>query len=470
MPDDRMAASNGSGGIFSSPFRWASIGMCMLILLAAFESLAVTTVMPTISADLDGAHLYALAFGGPLAVGVVGMVVAGNWADRYSPKSALYLSCVVFGLGLVIAGTAVTMEVFVVGRLVHGFGGGGAIVALYVIVARLYPARLQPKIFAGFAAAWVVPSLIGPFIAGLVAEQFSWHWVFLGVIGLIVPAFLMLIPALQNVRLTAVGHERVRWRIGPILWSLLAAVAVMGLNLAVEVSGWLGWLLPPLALVVTVVALRPLLPAGTLRAARGLPSVVLMRGLIGTAFFGAEVYLPYLLIEEYGLGASIAGLALSAGGIFWALGSWFQGITADRWEALAHLRLGATLLTIAILVTLAMTIWMLPPLIAFIAWAAAGAGMGMMFPRLSVLTFALSSRETQGFNSAALTIADSMGAAIALALSAFIFAGLAPVGAIWSFAGCFALALAVAVGSLVLAPRIDAARGTRARAAVPASK
>ena len=105
-------------------------------------------------------------------------------------------------------------------------------VALYVIVARLYPFRLQPKIFAGFAAAWVVPSLIGPFIAGLVAEQFGWHWVFLGVIGLIVPAFLMVIPALRSVRLTAETLERVPWRVRPILWSLLTAVAVMGLNLA----------------------------------------------------------------------------------------------------------------------------------------------------------------------------------------------------------------------------------------------
>ncbi len=451
-----MPASTGAEGIFSGPFRWVTIGMCMLILLAAFESLAVTTVMPAISADLDGAHLYALAFGGPLAVGVVGMVVAGNWADRYSPKSALYLSCVLFALGLVIAGTSVTMEVFVAGRLVHGFGGGGAIVSLYVIVARLYPARLQPKIFAGFAAAWVVPSLIGPFIAGLVAEQLSWHWVFLGVIGLIVPAFVMVIPALRSVRLGSETAERVPWRVGPILWSLLTAVAVMGLNLATEVSGWLAWVLPALAFVVTLVALRPLLPAGALRAVRGLPSVVLMRGMIGTAFFGAEVYLPYLLIDEYGLDASIAGLALSAGGVFWAAGSWFQGRTADRWEALAHLRLGTGMLVIALAVTLAMTVWMLPPVIAFFAWAAAGFGMGMMLPRLSVLTFALSSRQAQGFNSAALTIADSMGAAIALALSAFIFTGLAPLGAVWSFAGCFALALAVGIVAAVLAPRIMA--------------
>ena len=39
--------------------------------------------MPTISRDLDGLGLYALAFAAPLASGVVGMVAAGQWSDRW---------------------------------------------------------------------------------------------------------------------------------------------------------------------------------------------------------------------------------------------------------------------------------------------------------------------------------------------------------------------------------------------------
>ena len=61
----------GSGGVLSKPFRWTSIGMCLLITLAAFEALAVTTIMPSVSRELDGASLYAFAFAGPLAVSVV---------------------------------------------------------------------------------------------------------------------------------------------------------------------------------------------------------------------------------------------------------------------------------------------------------------------------------------------------------------------------------------------------------------
>ena len=49
-----------------------------------------------------------------------------------------------------------------------------------------------------------------------------------------------------------------------------------------------------------------------LLAARGLPSVVLMRGLIAGALFGAEIYVPYLLIDEYGFSPTWAGLGLTA--------------------------------------------------------------------------------------------------------------------------------------------------------------
>ncbi len=99
-----------------------------------------------------------------------------------------------FVVGLLVAGLAPSMEVLVAGRFAQGLGSGGLMVALYVVVARVYPQALHPAIFAGFAAAWVIPSLIGPTVAGAVTELWSWHWVFLGVVILVLVALLMVIP------------------------------------------------------------------------------------------------------------------------------------------------------------------------------------------------------------------------------------------------------------------------------------
>lgn len=441
------------GGVLSAHYRWVSIGMCLLIMLAAFEALAVTTIMPTISRELDGASLYAFAFAGPLAVSVIGMVIAGAWADRGNPRSALFASVVLFAIGLLVAGTAQQMPVFVAGRLIHGLGGGALTVSLYVIVARVYPPRLHARIFAGFAAAWVVPSLIGPLIAGLLAESVGWRWVFLGVVGLVVLAMLMVVPAMRGVHGPEEGAELPARDLGRIGWAVLVAAAVLVLTLSAEASGPIQWLLPPVAAVVAVFAIRPLLPARTLRAARGLPSVILTRALVAGTFFAAEVYVPLLLVTQYGMSAALAGLALTAAGLSWAAASWAQG----RFDGLtdrATVQLGALGLSIAIASLIVTAVFHLTPVVVVVGWAFAGAGMGFLYPRLGVLTLKYSSRDDQGFNSSALSIADSIGSAISLAATAIVFAALGSAGGAWPFVGAYAFTAVLCVLAWVVGPRI----------------
>ena len=207
--DTAPGPTRASSGILVGEYLWITIGACALVFLGAFESLAVTTVMPVVSADLGGERLYALAFAGPLATGVIGMVVAGNWSDRRGPSAPLYTSVAAFVVGLLVAGFASTMEIFVVARFAQGLGSGAMTVALYVVVARVYPKDRLPAIFAAFAAAWVVPSLIGPTVAGFVTELLSWHWVFLGVVVLVVFALLMVVPALKG--LSCEGDSAAPW-------------------------------------------------------------------------------------------------------------------------------------------------------------------------------------------------------------------------------------------------------------------
>ena len=158
------------------------------------QSLAVTTVMPVVSADLDGAALYAVAFAGTLATSVIGMVAVGAWCDRGGVARAAHgRGGAVRGRARAWPGSRRSMEVLVAGRLIQGLGTGGQTVALYVVVARVYPPAIHGRVFAAFSAAWVVPSLIGPFLAGAVAEYLHWRWVFLGVAVLTVVAFIMVV-------------------------------------------------------------------------------------------------------------------------------------------------------------------------------------------------------------------------------------------------------------------------------------
>lgn len=445
------AVSAATPGIMSGEYLWVTIGACALVFLGAFESLAVTTVMPVVSADLGGERLYALAFAGPLATGVIGMVAAGEWCDRRGPATPLHSSVGVFVAGLLIAGFAPTMEVLVAGRFVQGLGSGGLMVALYVVVARVYPNDRHPAIFAAFSAAWVVPSLIGPTVAALVTELFSWHWVFLGVVILVLPALLMVVPVLRG--LSRRGEAPTRWAFGRLAWSVLAALAVLALNLVGDVPG-VGPALALAGVVVAIIAVRPLVPRGALRARRGLPAVILVRGLVAGAFFGTQVYVPYLLTDRYGLTPTVAGLALTGGALSWSLASAVQGRLGARLANVTALLIGTALVLtgIALIVVTVALRW--DALTIAAAWVVAGTGMGLMSPRSSVLTLALSSPTDQGFNSAAMTVADSFGSALVLTVTGLLFTALATTAD--PFAVVFALAAVIALAALLLTPRVNA--------------
>lgn len=439
---------------------WVTVGAVAMIFLAAIQSLAVTTVMPVVSDDLDGAALYAIAFSGTLATGVIGMVAVGAWSDRSGPVWPLTASVILFVGGLIVAGLAPTMEVLVIGRLIQGLGTGGQTVALYVVVARVYPPAIHGRVFAAFSAAWVVPSLIGPFLAGAVTEYIHWRWVFLGVAALTVLAYIMVATRLWGTPLDTEHPSTAR--IGP---RLACAVAVAIGALALSLAGELGpFAIPTVVASVIVIAfaVRPLLPRRTLTAARGLPSVVLMRALIAGALFGAEIYVPYLLIDEYDFSPTWAGLGLTAAALTWAAAADVQGRFGDRIGNTRITIFGVAQLAAATAVCALSATLHLHPLIIVIGWAFAGSGMGLMYPRLTVLTLAYSTPRDQGFNSSALSISDSVGAATSIAAMGIVFTSLIASDA--AFPAVFLLGVGLALLALVPGLRLGHAHEARAEA------
>ena len=439
--------------IWSPRYVWVTIGAVAMIFLAAMQALAVTTVMPVVSEDLDGAALYAVAFSSTLATSVIGMVAVGAWCDRRDPVLPLATSVALFVAGLLVAGAAGDMAVLVLGRLVQGLGTGGQTVALYVVVARVYPAALHGRVFAAFSAAWVIPSIVGPVLAGAVTQYLHWRWVFFGVAALTVVAFVMVYVRLRGLSLRT--QTPTRARVGTRLaWASLVAGGALALSLAGTAGGWAP-VVVVVALAVIAVAARPLVPRGTLVARPGLPSVILMRGLIAGALFGAEIYVPYLLISDYGFSPVWAGLGLTSAALLWAAGADVQGRFGDRLGNTRITLLGTAQLGAATLIAVATAAFDLAPAVLIAGWALAGGGMGLMYPRLTVLTLAYSTPANQGFNSSALSISDSIGASATIAAMGLVFVALDATD--FGYPAVFLLGTALAAVSLVPGLRLGRA-------------
>lgn len=410
-------------GILSSAYLATTVGMFGLIAFVAFEAMAVTTVMPSVARDLGGFDLYALSFAAPLASGVVGMVGAGMWSDRVGPRGPLLISMALFSLGLLVCGTARSMDVLIAGRVIQGLGGGALIVGVYVVVGLVYPSVLQPAIFASFAAAWVLPALFGPGIAALVAGAIGWRWVFTGTIVLVLLALVLIAPTLRRMASHPEGTTTSVSRLG---WACVAAVAVLALELLGSAGGLArGGAVG--ALLLVLLSLARLLPVGTLTGARGLPAVVATRGLLSASFFCAEAYIVYVLQERWNLSVGQAGIALTLVGVVWALSSQVQSrlgprITHERAMQTGTMVVLAGIISIFITVALRRDGSELPAVLPIAAYVLAGAGMGFAYPRTSVAMLAESTDRDRGLNSSALSVADSLGGALALSVSGVAFA------------------------------------------------
>lgn len=445
--------------ILSPAYVATTIGMFGLIAFVAFEAMAVATVMPTVAEDLDGLDLYALAFAAPLASGVVGMVAAGMWSDRTGPVVPLLVSMALFATGLVVAGLAPSMEVLLVGRVLQGLGGGALTVGLYVLVGLVYPSTLQPAVFASFAAAWVLPSLFGPGLAALVADVWTWRWVFLGTVAFVALALVLLAPALRRLEPRADDGEASpgeREGSARLWWAAVGGVAVLVLELAGSERGAaaLGGVV---ALAVVWVSLGRLLPRGSRLAARGLPAVVATRGLLAAMFFCAEAYIVYVLQEHWDLSAGRAGIALTCVGVVWATASQVQARLGERVSHSRAMVAGTTVVLIG-LTALAGSVLALESgarpsaILPVAAYVLAGAGMGFAYPRTGVAMLAASTDRDRGLNSSALSIADSLGAALALSVAGAAFATAERAGAD-PFLVVFSLAAVGAVLGVVAASR-----------------
>ncbi|MET9548650.1 MFS transporter [Streptomyces sp. NPDC006627] len=413
-------------GVLGKPYRALSIGIVSVVLLIAFEATAVGTAMPVAARELDGVALYAFAFSGYFTTSLFGMVFSGQWADRRGPLGPLAGGISLFGAGLLLSGTASVMWLFIAGRAVQGLGGGLVIVALYVVVSRAYPERLRPAIMAAFAASWVVPSVVGPLVSGTVTEHLGWRWVFVGIPVLVVVPLALALPAIRR---TAAGpvdasapvapfdRRRIRLALGISLGAALLQYAGQDLR-------WFSLLPAVLGAVVLVPAVLGLLPRGTYRAARGLPSVVLLRGVAAGSFIAAESFVPLMLVTQRGLSPTMAGLSIAVGGATWALGSYVQ--SRPRMEPYRTRFVAAGMVLVAASIAAAPTVLIaaVPVWIIAVAWGLGCFGMGTVIASTSVLLLRLSPPEDAGSNSAALQISDGLSNVLLLAVGGAAFAAL----------------------------------------------
>src|ERR1700761_3471696 len=330
-------------GLWAPQRRALTAGLVLTITFVASEALAVVTVMPLVARDLGGLRLYGWAFSGFMLGSLIGIVAAGRETDRGGPAIPFVAGVVLFAIGLTVAGLAPSMAVLIAGRVLQGIGAGAVPSVAYATIGRGFPGPIRARMMAVLSTAWVAPGLAGPAISAEVARLVGWRWVFLGLLPVVVVAGSLAVPALVRVGPPDEAPPAGQ-RLGDgVLTAAGATMALAGLTLVTGRS--LVAVLGGVALVVAGVgtglpALRRLVPPGTLTARPGLPAVILTRGLLTFAFFGADAYVTLTITAVRHRTPFVASLAVTGATLAWTAGAWAQARLNDRYEGRLLIRIG----------------------------------------------------------------------------------------------------------------------------------
>jgi MFS family permease len=475
---DVSAARRDLGVSIMAPrYRRLTVGIVLTVTFFAFEELALATALPVVLRHLGHIRLYGWAFSAFMLGSLVSIVVAGSLTDRGGMAPSMSAGVAAFVAGLVVCGAAPTMLIVVIGRAVQGVGAGLLTVVVNVAVGRGYPSELRARVYAALSTAWILPAVIGPVVAGVVAQEVSWRAVFLGVVPLTLAAAAIAVPAvahtdraLQHARAEtmkddeAVGHNAPTLGEGALgdgapgdgavpgdgapgdgavpgdgaALGEQATGRATGLARGLALAGGSALFLaalstrqPVLAPLLGIAGLALAIPAiaGVLSSANRLASTadtpasrrartgaIVVSGLFAMSFFGTEAFLPLALVSVHRRTATEAGLALTTAAITWTVASWAQARWQDPVGPRRLVRIGLVFVALGVATVLAVDWAATPWWFAFVGWGIGGFGMGLSYATASVVVLDHAPPDEQGAPVAAQQVFITLGVALGAGL------------------------------------------------------
>lgn len=393
------------------------IGLVIAVTIHAYDELVLAIAMPTITEELDGFEWYGLAFASYLLTTIIGVVWAGQDTDNRGPLRIFLIGYTAFGLGLLLAGFAQSMETLMLGRALQGLGGGISWTVAFATINLAYEPLQRPKMIAILDIAWVVPSLLAPIIGGYFVEHLDWRWIFLSQIPVLIVAAVLLYPRLKRLDKSASksNDQAPVSRMKSALW--LTALCALVLYVSNQALSW-QWLLLVAGLWLMRKPFLDLMPKDFASLSSMLALVLVVHGIVFICFYGLEIFLPIATTNIHGMDAVDTGILIGVGVCTWCLASFLQARISAHLNASTSLATGFGLFLAGALLFIASNhlpqgsgsfgpdTWAL--VVLYLAMAIAAFGSGMAFNTCVNAAMSSTEKGKEGATSTSLGIVSSL--------------------------------------------------------------
>ena len=396
----------------------------MQILDTSVTNVVLPHLQGSLSAGLDEVSWVITSY---LAANAV-VIPATGWLAGLLGRRRFFLICVIlFTVSSFISGAAPDLTTLIVARIFQGLGGGPIIPLSQAIIWEIFPFHQRGLAMAIWGIGFILGPILGPTVGGLLADEWSWRWIFyinlpVGVAGfLLASACLFDPPPHGNV-------PRIDW------WGLgLMIVGFACLQLVLDRGEREEWFDSPTIVVMAIVAvcalaafliremttLEPILDL-TVFADRNFATAATLISLIGCGMFSSMLLVAVFTQKLLGYDAWTAGLVLAPSGLGNLVSLFASGIVT-RVDQRLMLGFGCVLNAISLYMMTSLTLGMDYWSLAFPRFIQ-GVAVGFIFVPLSTLALATIRRDKLVNATAVYGVMRNIGGSVGIALATTLLA------------------------------------------------
>jgi EmrB/QacA subfamily drug resistance transporter len=359
------------------------LGVLLPTFMGSLDQTILATALPTIGRDFGDVHNLPWLITAYLLAATAVIPLYGKIADIHGRRFTLRIALLTYMAGSLICALAPNMLVLILGRVLHGLGGGGLSSMGMIVLADLVSPKERGRYYGYFAVAYTTAGGTGPLLGGLIAEHLHWSVIF----WMNIPMGLAALAITSSLLRRLPRYERPHRLdiVGAVLIVLGSVSFMLALNMGGVRYAWTS--LPILALMAVALNMGALFVLRLLTAPEPLIPIAILNhpivrcAIAANAFgwgciIGLNIFLPMYLQGVMGLSATQAGLSLMVFMVALNTSAGLAGQVLGRVRHYKLLPMAGVLVSIGALVSLAWNAGNMTPLWFEVTLILIGAGFG----------------------------------------------------------------------------------------------
>ncbi|MHB9036804.1 MAG: DHA2 family efflux MFS transporter permease subunit [Armatimonadota bacterium] len=410
---------------------WCPVGtpgiVALAVMLATFmevlDSTVVNVSLPHIAGNLSATIDESTWVLTSYLVSNAIVLPATGWLSRVFGRKRYYMASVsIFIVSSFLCGFAPSLRSLIFFRVLQGLGGGGLQPISQAILLESFPLRRRGTGMAIFGIGVVFAPIIGPTLGGWITDNYTWRWIFylnipIGFLSMVMAQIYVIDPPyLQRgaVKIDYIGLG-------------LLALGIGALQVVLDTGQKHDWFQNNWILYLSVVSgfslialiawelhtEHPVIDLSVFKVRNFAPGVFLIF-MLGIALYGSMVLLPVLLQTLLGYTATLAGLAMSPGGIGTLIFMPVVGYLVGKWDGRYLIGFGLFTMSVSMFMmsryNLQISFWD-----AAIPRIVMGIGLAFLFVPLATVTFAFLSQEKTGNGTGIFNLMRNVGGSVGIA-------------------------------------------------------